>query len=200
MCIITLKSFRGLSIIKQTFLLLLLGSSYSVYADVYKCVAPSKQIVYQPMPCTVGTENQNKVEIEKLTPQQQEEIQNRVKAEEAEQKAEQARQAEAAARWQAEAPQREAAAARQEAEAARREAATSYPMYIPYSNYGYGYSYGQQPIYNPNYRQQPIYTAPPRYNYGLEPSNPQGILLNPPSASQPIPYPPTYMPSNRLGR
>jgi Skp family chaperone for outer membrane proteins len=213
MRIITLQPFRG-----RAVLLLLLGFNYAAHADVYKCYTPSKQVVYQPMPCSSDTANENKVAIEKLTPQQQEDLQKRLKATEAERQAEQARQAEAAARWQAEAPQREAAAAMREAEAARREAAEAkqqaatavpYPVYIPYSNYGYNYGYGQQPNYNSNYGQSSSYNNPShRYNIGLEPVNPNGVALepiqtpnrqfNPMFSPQPMPYsPPQMMPLRR---
>lgn len=219
MRIITLQPFKGWAVIKRTSLLVLLSINYSAHADVYKCYQPSKQIVYQPMPCSSDTVNQNKVEIEKLTPQQLEDLQKRLKVTETERQVEQARQAEAAARWQAEAPQREAAAARREAEAARREAAeakqqaanaTPYPVYIPYSNYGY--NYGQQPIYNPNYGHNDghssRYNNPHyRYNNGLEPVNPNGVSLNPlPTPNrqfnpmflpQPMPYSPTQIPLHR---
>lgn len=152
-------------------LLLLLGSSYSAYADVYKCYTPSKQVTYQPTPCSAGTADQNKVDIETLTPQQIEEAKNRQLAIEAERKAldknNQARQEAIDAQWQTELLKREVESAKREAEAARLEAAeakqqatmpysviTPYPVY----NYNYGWDYNQH--HHQQHQTPPNNTSP----------------------------------------
>ncbi len=175
-----------------TLLLLLVntGSALAEETEVYKCSTPSKNIVYQPMPCSPSTENQNIIKIQKLDARQLEEAQNRLKATEAEQqaldKAAQEKREAAARQWQEEAPQREAAAARQEAAAARREAAeakqqaaTPYPVFIPYPSYGYpsyGHHYGQTPLFNPSFSPNPTIPKPSFSPY-------------------PSPYPRPYMPA-----
>jgi len=184
-------------------LLLLLAITGVARAEVYKCATPTKQIIYQPTPCTSGTENKNIVDIEKLNPQQLEDAKNRLKATEAERqaldKAEKERREAAAAQWQADAPQREAAAARQAAEAAQREAAAArqqaesmnnpYPVYIPYPNYNYPYRqdnhHHHQPFnpYTPTRPLNPSFAPYPEPNPSFSPY---------PSS----PYPAPYMPSS----
>lgn len=189
----------------RIILLLWFAITGVAHAEVYKCASPTKQIIYQPTPCSIGTENKNIVPIEKLSPRQLEDAQNRLKATEAERQAldqaEQARQDAAAAQWQAEAPQREAAAARQAAQAAQQEAAAarqqvesmnnSYPYYTPYPNYrdyhgGYHHRdrYPQYPTVNPYFSPKPLYPNSPQ----------QFIVPNPNYKLYPSPYTAPYAP------
>jgi hypothetical protein len=175
-------------------LLLLLVMTGLANAEVYKCITPSKQTVYQSTPCTPNSADKNIVNIPKLDAHQIEEAEQRLKATEAERqaldKAEQTRQAAETARWQAEAPQRaaaaaqlEAAAARESAEYARQQATirtNSYPVFIPYpsSSYGYnnGYSHRQNtttyrstgPYIQPN---DPMFSPYPITNPSLSPNS-----------------------------
>jgi hypothetical protein len=165
----------------------LLAITGVAHAEVYKCRLTEKEIVYQSEPCSIGTENKNIVPIEKLTPLQLEDAENHLKATEAERaaldKAAQEKRDAATAQWNAEAPQREAAAARQAAVVAQQEAAEakqqvermnrSYPVYIPYSNYGYHYSPKSvvipysvpvKPNYSPNFSPFTIPIPNPNYS------------------------------------
>lgn len=160
-------------------LLLLSVIINSAYAEVYKCQAANKKMMYQSMPCSANTVNQGIVEIEKQNAQQQEEAKNRLKATEEERqaldKAAQTQRETSELQQQTEAARREAAAARQEAAAARRAAEQAqqqgqgtttiispYPI-MPYPNYG-----GYRPNYNPHYNQNPAYTP----NRSPHPSGP----------------------------
>lgn len=167
--------------------LLFLFTSCSADAEIYKCSTPSKQIIYQPTPCSTNTADKNIVNIPKLDERQQQEAQDRLKATETERQAlDKAAQDAAAAKWQAEAPQREAAAARKEAAAARREAQQApYQVLIPYPSYLYNYNhnYGQRPTYHPN---NPSFSPNPSYNPSFSPY--------PSFAPHPAPYIPPYMP------
>ena len=180
-----------------TFIILLAITGVA-HAEIYKCYTPEKQAIYQSTPCSVGTENKNVVAIEKLTPRQLEEAENRLKATEAERaaldKAEQEKREAAAAQWNAEAPQREAAAARREAAIARQEAAeakqqvemrnNSYPSYMPYSNYGYHHNYPRNPVITP-------YVPPVKPNYAPN-FSPYNIPIPNPNFSPYTPQPPVY--------
>ena len=181
---------------RTMMLLLLLAMTGVAHAEVYKCYTASKQVIYQPTPCSTGTDNKNIVNIEKLNPRQLEEAQNRLKATEAERqamdKAAQAKREAAAAQWQADAPKREAAAARREAEIAKREAAAArrqaetmnnpYPVFIPYPSYNYHYP--QHPVVNPYFPARP-----PNPNF-----SPYQIP-DPGFAPRTSPYPAPYMPA-----
>ncbi len=168
-------------------LLLLLAINYSVNAEVYKCGTSSKQIVYQSIPCSANTADQNIVDIPKLDEHQKEEALNRLKATEDERQAldkvAQEKRDAAAAQWKADAPQREAEAARREAAAARQQVPMPYPSYPSYPMYPYNYNYGQRPSYHPD---RPSFS----------PSSPYAPSFTPyPSfAPHPAPYIPPYMP------
>jgi hypothetical protein len=175
--------------------ILLLAITGVAHAEIYKCYSPEKQAIYQSTPCSVGSENKNVVAIDKLTPRQIEEAENRLKATVAERaaidKAAQEKRDAATAQWNAEAPQREAAAARQEAAAARQEAAEAkrqmemrnngYPSYMPYSN---GYHHPRNPVITP-------YVPPIKPNYSPN-FSPYNIPIPNPNFSPYTPTPPVY--------